>query len=93
MHITREGDRVVLWGARDVREKYRGGGGDGGGGSGGAGGDGSGGKEVMGGGVPGRAKCPTCGDKCCGLARQLVERVAGVEMGSSKVRFCGGFWI
>ena len=41
----------------------------------------------MGGGVPGRAKCPTCGDKCCGLARQLVERVAGMEVGGSKVRF------
>ena len=95
VHMTREGDTVVLWGARDVREKYKGGGagGDGGGGKrdGGAGGDGGGGKEVRDGKERGRAKCPTCGDLCCGLARQLVERMAGMEVGGRKVRFYGGF--
>ena len=52
VHMTREGDTVVLWGARNLREKYRGGG---------AGGDDCGGKEVRDGKERGRAKCPTCG--------------------------------
>ena len=88
--ITREGERVILWGARDVREKWKeeGAGGDGGGDrrEGGAGGGGGGGKEVRDGKERGRAKCPTCGDVCCGLARQLVERMAGMEVGGRKVR-------
>ena len=91
--ITREGEKVILWGARDVREKWKVGGAGGGGGGdrreGGAGGGGGGGKEVRDGKGRGRAKCPTCNDVCCGLARELVERMAGLEVGGKKVRRYG----
>ena len=31
----------------------------------------------------------SCKDVCCGLARDLVERMAGLEVGGKKVRRCG----
>ena len=80
--ITREeGGKVILWGARDIREKGKR--------EGGAGGGGGGDKEVKDGKRRGRAVCPTCQDVCCGLARDLVERMAGLEVGGRKVRRCG----
>ena len=36
----------------------------------------------------GRVVCPTCQDVCCGLARDLVARMAELEVGGNKKVRC-----
>ena len=66
-------------GAWDIRER-----GKKEGGAGGGGGD----REEMDGRKRGKVVCPTCKDICCGLARDLVARMADLEVGGSKKVRC-----
>ena len=69
----------MLWGARVIREK-----GKREGGAGGGGGD----REETGGRRQGRVVCPTFQDVCCGLARDLVARMAELEVGGNRKVRC-----
>ena len=72
---------MILWGARDIREKWK----EGGAGSGGEDRD----REEGDGRRQGRVVFPTCQDVCCGWVKDLVARMAEMEVGGNKkVRCC-----
>ena len=76
-NVTRDaGGKVVVWGARDIREKGKK-----------EGGSGGGDREEPVGKRRGKEVCPTCMGVCCGLAKELVATLANMEVGgNTKVR-------